>query len=203
MVVGLHDVDLRAPLAADHVRITIVWGLPLPVGTRAGLPLHVACRHGDEVEGQVAGAADFAQVHPVADDFPQQLELLDVLWLPSLLLVCKDCETGVVVDGHGIAINVPACACQVCRLHTTDFDLAFHKRWSFGCHGLGRGGRAPSRSRSGSVPGGSRGAPTGCLGGMDTTAGELRFTFAAPAWTAQGPFSSRELVLEAALETDP
>mmetsp|Transcript_121226 Transcript_121226/g.387310 ORF Transcript_121226/g.387310 Transcript_121226/m.387310 type:complete len:261 (+) Transcript_121226:755-1537(+) len=47
MVVGLHDVDFRAPLAANHVRVAIVWRLAASVCACAGEALRAHCGHRD------------------------------------------------------------------------------------------------------------------------------------------------------------
>jgi len=71
LVVGLHDVDLRAPLAADHVGVTVVGRLATTVVAAAESAGSVMRRARDEVKGEVAPTTDLAEVHVEADGLAQ------------------------------------------------------------------------------------------------------------------------------------
>mmetsp|Transcript_102431 Transcript_102431/g.316067 ORF Transcript_102431/g.316067 Transcript_102431/m.316067 type:complete len:424 (-) Transcript_102431:1-1272(-) len=98
VVVRLHDVQLRAVLAADLVRIAVV-GAPVarpPTGT----PSAVAGRALDEVEREVAAAADAAQVHREAQGLSEQPQAGEAERVPRALPLAggRDAEAGVVVE---------------------------------------------------------------------------------------------------------
>mmetsp|Transcript_60768 Transcript_60768/g.170283 ORF Transcript_60768/g.170283 Transcript_60768/m.170283 type:complete len:330 (-) Transcript_60768:226-1215(-) len=98
VAVRLHDVDLRAPLTADLVRITIVRRLVVLAGAANVRARLVLGRSADQVEGDVAPATHSAKIHVEADRPSQELEPGDALRGERLVAPVKQAQAAFV--GH-------------------------------------------------------------------------------------------------------
>mmetsp|Transcript_92404 Transcript_92404/g.238549 ORF Transcript_92404/g.238549 Transcript_92404/m.238549 type:complete len:224 (-) Transcript_92404:140-811(-) len=114
--VGLHDVNLWAPLPANHVGIAVVVA-----SARARLPVHVDRRGRDKVERKVARAANFAEVHAEAEGLAQEPELRDVLG-PQLPALVGDAREGVMFQRELIVHHAASRAGDEHGVHPADLD---------------------------------------------------------------------------------
>jgi len=113
--VGLHDVNLRAPFAANLVRIAIV------IATASkGLAMHISSGRRHEVHREVTGAAHFTQIHGEIDPTVQQLKLGDVL---CALVVCTAYTAGIVMPHlKAIANDLARLEREVSFVHATELQ---------------------------------------------------------------------------------
>jgi hypothetical protein len=109
-VVGLHEVYLGAPLAADLVRIAIVRAafaeVRCALAREAGRPVDVPGRLLDEVKSEVASAAYGVQVHRETQRPAQELEQGKSSRLPLLPAIRCEAEAGVMFQRQGRATHI-------------------------------------------------------------------------------------------------
>mmetsp|Transcript_121226 Transcript_121226/g.387309 ORF Transcript_121226/g.387309 Transcript_121226/m.387309 type:complete len:453 (+) Transcript_121226:1679-3037(+) len=123
MRVRFHNVDLRAPLAANLVRVAIISWLPPSVFAKFELARKVSRRHVRKVEGEVATAANLPQIYSEAHDLAEQLELRKGLRLPTGLARGERGKARVVLDGKPVAIDGAPAANQIGLTNTIDAKL--------------------------------------------------------------------------------
>mmetsp|Transcript_60677 Transcript_60677/g.130281 ORF Transcript_60677/g.130281 Transcript_60677/m.130281 type:complete len:299 (-) Transcript_60677:99-995(-) len=111
--VGLHHIELGAPLAANLIRIAVVGAV------RALSCAREASRGSgrllDEVEGQVAGATDRREIHIEAERPAEQPELGKLVGRPFLLARIHDAEAGIMLQRQAIAKHATSATGYISR----------------------------------------------------------------------------------------
>lgn len=95
--VGLHDIELGAPLVVDHVGVAIE--IASPATARIAVP--VQARHPDQVQSCIAAAARSRQVNIVLDGASEEINSIEIVW--SVGVAESQVASAAVWDVHGVA----------------------------------------------------------------------------------------------------
>mmetsp|Transcript_405 Transcript_405/g.1356 ORF Transcript_405/g.1356 Transcript_405/m.1356 type:complete len:421 (-) Transcript_405:144-1406(-) len=127
MVVGLHEVDLRAPLATHLVGVAIVGRLVIAVRAAAEFAAPTLRRRRDQVHGQVARTSDAAQVDREGNRLTEQGQLHDAFGCPVRFALRKQAEACVVLDRQRAAVSATAAPGHIeGPEHPADGECALH-----------------------------------------------------------------------------